>query len=116
MHVNIMPECEPMCASAFSQIYNNGYLSLCANKTGSFNPEIFPRKDAPRVIAPYWADADATVGPGRTYYRETDNKTLLKEASILVGKALHSSFIPISLLIVTWDRLGYHEQHQDKVA
>jgi len=36
--------------------------------TGGFTPRPFPRSGA--IIAPYWADADATVGSGRTYYRE----------------------------------------------
>ena len=82
--------------------------------TGGFTPRPFPRSGA--IIAPYWADADATVGSGRTYYRETSSSSQLAMAKSMINSAYCTNFNPRRVLIVTWYRLGYYRDHQDKVC
>ena len=105
--------CVNMCPTPF-QIYNNGYVSMGTGITGGFTPRPFPRSGA--IIAPYWADADATVGSGRTYYRETSSSSLRAIAKRYIDSAYCTNFNPTRLLIVTWYRLGYYRDHQDKVC
>ena len=58
--------------------------------TGGFTPRPFPRSGA--IIAPYWADADATVGSGRTYYRETSSSSQLAMAKSMIDSAYCTNF------------------------
>lgn len=67
------------------------------------------------MVAPYWADCDANVGSGRTFYRVTTGLTERQRAKFDVEAAFNTVFNPTRVLIVTWNRLGYFNNHQDKV-
>ena len=67
------------------------------------------------LIAPYYADVDTRPrstgnGSNSVWYRTTTDPALLKMAMGLAG------FSPTFLLIITWDEVGYYDQHTDKVS
>ena len=85
---------------------------LSLNKTDArFTPDRFPTMDA--LIAPFWADADTTVGngTGHVYYRSTTNQTLLDRATDIVNTAFTgANFVTEHLYVVTWFKVGYYGQ------
>ena len=68
------------------------------------------------LIAPYWADVD-TKEIGDIYYRQTTDPSLLARATSEIRAAFPTSGnVTIkSLLIATWDNVGYWFQKLDKV-
>ena len=67
------------------------------------------------MIAPFWADVD-TRGAGYVWYRATNDTALLSKAMIDIRPILSgSNFSPLWLFIATWDHVGYHSNHADKV-
>ena len=80
------------------------------------NPRAFPISGNERIIAPYWADAD-TTGIGQILYRQTKNPALLARATDEIRAAFPTSQNEnlTSLLIVTWDSVGYYNRGTDKV-
>ena len=65
------------------------------------------------LIAPFWADADTTVGSGtgHVYYRSSTNQTLLDRATAIVNTAfIGVNFAPEHLYVVTWFEVGYFGQ------
>ena len=68
------------------------------------------------IIAPYWADVD-TRGNGSVYYRETSNASIISTVASHVSNAFpsHSPFYATSVVIATWYRVGYYDEHTDKV-
>ena len=80
----------------------------------SFTPSPFPL--AYTIIAPYWADVD-TRGTGSVYYRETSNASIISTVASHVSNAFSSQspFYATSVVIATWYRVGYYDQHTDKV-
>lgn len=95
------------------QIYNNGYLSLGMGHTGGFTPRAFPFSGPP-MIAPYWADADATVGSGRTYYRVSSRRVDRARGAQLIQSVFPAATAPLQVIVVTWKSVGYFRDHQDK--
>ena len=102
------------------QINSNGIISF-DEAVISFEAEPFPLPDL-KVIAPFWADVD-TTGIGTVWYRDTSDTKLLDRArsDILRNPVLFpdidlQNFFPTSLLIATWDHVGYYDQHTDKVC
>lgn len=102
---------------------NNGIISFGLPES-AFNPQAFPlptRLSAIPLIAPYWADVD-TRGTGRVWFRETNKPELLSRArdDILRRDPLIfpqvNRFDPSSLLIATWDHVGYYDMNTDKVT
>ncbi|XP_071806166.1 sushi domain-containing protein 2-like [Asterias amurensis] len=92
-------------------INDNGVLSF-VNAAGSFKwqelplPPMADKKNI--LIAPFMANIDLAV-TGNIYYRETTDSAELERA---VGKVRqyfvrNSEFQPSSLLIVTWDKVGF---------
>ena len=68
------------------------------------------------MIAPFWADVD-TTGTGYVWYRTTNNASLLSKAMQDIPYSLcGSKFSPLWLFIATWDHVGYHSSHVDKVC
>ncbi|KAL8607394.1 hypothetical protein ACOMHN_024419 [Nucella lapillus] len=104
--------------------FDSAYQSLYVNMNGhvSFDTEI-PNYQGNlvlpfgfKLIAPFLADVDTSV-TGTVLYRETQDDDLLRRAAADVqshfsGKA---AFQPLSLFIVTWDKVGYYSQQYDKV-
>ena len=69
------------------------------------------------IVAPFFADVDNSVGNGRVWYRLTSDAALLSRAMSDIPVALSGpNFNPRQLLIATWDHVGYHERHTDKVC
>ena len=73
-------------------------------------PLIYP------IIAPYWADVD-TRGTGSVYYRETSNASIISTVASHVSNAFpsQSPFYATSVVITTWDSVGYYNQRTNKV-
>ena len=67
-----------------------------------------------KIIAPYWADVDI-IGTGNIYYRQTTDPSLLTRANSEIRAAFPESLNISSLLIATWNRVGYYFQHTEKV-
>ena len=94
-----------------------------------YTPEDFPVKAPEKrgvgaaFIAPFWADVDTRAGPGRVYFRSTDNQTVLKMIKTITDKLLidkkscllANNFNPKWALVATWFDVGYYEFHYDKV-
>lgn len=80
-------------------------------------PRALPLSGNQRLIVPYWADVD-TAGIGQVYYRQTDNSTLLVRATNEIKAAFPTSqnVYVTSLLIATWDSVGYYSGRTDKVC
>ena len=69
------------------------------------------------IVAPFMADVDNSIGDGRVWYRMTSDAALLLRAKSDIPVALSGeNFNPKSLLIATWDKVGYYQQHIDKVC
>ena len=81
-----------------------------------YTPRPFPLSRNQSIVAPYWADVD-TTGTGRILYRQTYNSALLARATDEIRAAFPTSqnVNVTSLLIVTWDAVGYYDGHTDKV-
>ncbi|XP_021945973.1 nidogen isoform X2 [Folsomia candida] len=103
-------------------LYGQQYTSVFVNQNGliSFLTEIptfvniqFPL-DYP-VIAPFYSDVDTRIS-GTVYYRETQADELLERARTMFSDHFSSAvnFQPSSLLIVTWDDVGYFDRKSDK--
>ena len=107
-----------LCSSYFIQVGNNGIISFNAHRYYNLNtpfslPSIGPYY---KIIAPYWADVD-TRGTGQIFYRQTTNPTLLSRATREIQAAIpDSENVTIqSLLIATWNNVGYYSRNTDKV-
>ena len=95
------------------KIRNNGYLTfndISAHYTSSSFPVEYT------VIAPFWADVD-TRGNGSVYYRETSSASIISTVASDMSNAFPSQlpFYATSVVIATWDRVGYYDRHTDKV-
>ena len=69
------------------------------------------------MIAPFLADVD-TRAAGRVLYRETNDTELLVDAVLEIVRAFEDSadFVPTSMFVATWDRVGYYDQNSDRVC
>ena len=75
-------------------------------------------------VAPFWADIDTREGPGRVYFRSTDNQTVLDMIKRITDKVLiqrqscllANTFSPKWALVATWFDVGYYEKKYDKVC
>ena len=97
------------------QVGDNGIISL----ESTYNPNApisFPLNFR-YIIAPYWADVDLR-GAGQVYYRQTTDPALLHRAADQIQAAFPTSQNQTitSLLIVTWDSVGYYDSNTDKVC
>ena len=93
---------------------NHGDLTFNLSFTG-YIPETFPITGIP-MIAPFWADVD-TTGTGYVWYRTTNDMALISKAMHDIPYNLSGSqFNPLWLFIATWDHVGYHSSHTDKVC
>ena len=95
-----------------------------------YTPQDFPVKAPERrgvgaaFIAPFWADVDTRAGPGRVYFRSTDNQTVLDMIKRITDKVLiqrqscllANTFYPKWALVATWFNVGYYEMKNDKVC
>ena len=106
----------------------NGIVSFTAEVL-TFTPRSFPISEGDSLysipmIAPYWADTDIRpANSGNVSYRETSDPELIARARsdimrdpLLFPEVDFSTFFPTSILIATWDHIGYHSRHSDKVT
>jgi len=76
-------------------ISNNGNIQFGASADGSYTPTAtLDSQTLNPMIAPYWADVDTRPSDGGMVYLRTDPNQI----------------------IVTWDAVGYYDQHTDKLA
>ena len=97
------------------QVGDNGIISLESTYNPN-TPSSFPLNFR-YIIAPYWADVDLR-GAGQVYYRQTTDPALLRRAANQIQAAFPTSQNQTirSLLIVTWDSVGYYNSNTDKVC
>ncbi|XP_057670529.1 nidogen [Diorhabda carinulata] len=103
--------------------FGNSYDSIFVNSNGflSFQTAIpqfinieFPL-DYP-IIAPFYSNVDTTAA-GTIFYYETENPGLIQRATENVHESFlnFADFQATSLLIVTWEGVGYYKNGADKV-
>jgi len=80
----------------------------------SFNPSPLAEIMGDPMIASFWADADLR-GSGTVYYRESCNGSELLRAADLINDKYGEFSEPTSVVVVTWDNVGYFKNHTDKV-
>jgi len=100
-----------------SQINDNGLISFDNYLYYQLHtPKSFPLSGRHKIIAPYWADVDIRRS-GQVFYRQTTDPYLLARATseIRTAFSIHQNFTIQNLLIATWYRVGYYDQHYDKV-
>ncbi|XP_046419384.1 nidogen isoform X1 [Neodiprion fabricii] len=93
-------------------VNGNGVLSFLAPMQMFFNipfPLNYP------VIAPLYTHVD-TRGSGVVYWEETEDPSRISQAGEIVRDSFTDAldFYPISLLIVTWENVGYYNAKSDK--
>ena len=97
------------------QVNDNGVISF--NSRFSYStPRPLPLNGSDQIIAPYWADVD-TRTVGEIFYRQSTDPNLLARTSREIQSALsltHDIELK-SLLIATWDMVGYYLWNADKV-
>lgn len=99
------------------QVYTNGFLTLGDfYRFPTYIPRLLSTTNIP-IIAPFFADADTRGRKnGKIYYRQTDDSSLLSRAKQDIEFATSSAnFSPEQLYIVTWDRIGFYNHHDDLV-
>ena len=100
----------------FIQVNDNGVISF-NSRYNVRTPLSLPLSGTQQIIAPYWADVD-TRGTGQILHRQTTNATLLSRATREIRAAFSDSEnVTIqSLLIATWNNVGYYFNNADKVC
>ena len=98
------------------QVNDNGVISF-NNPYNVRTPLSLPLSGTDQIIAPYWADVD-TRGTGQIFYRQSTDPSLLARASSEIQSALSlTRGVELkSLLIATWDGVGYYYSNTDKVC
>ena len=103
------------------QVNNNGHVSF-DDPDSRFDPLRFPLNDSTPLIAPYWADTDTRINgigdAGTVWYRESIDQADRDRAQREIRRAFPGQaarFTPRLVFIATWDHVGYHEMHVDKV-
>ena len=71
-----------------------------------------------KILAPFFANVHTSPGGGGVFFRETQDKALLLRATmeVRIGFGNENTFHVRNLFIATWVKVGYNEQHQEKVS
>ena len=87
------------------QVSSNGILSF-REEFSDCCPQDFPLFSVP-LIAPFWHDINTITG-GNIYYRQTADPELIdiSHKLLLTFNITPPSYVPINLLIVTWERVA----------
>ena len=103
----IYPYLIPSLPAFLIQINTNGVISFLVEVSG-FTPDAFPLGGNKRLVAPFWADVDATVA-GQVFYRETSDPGLLQQATndVTATYVDHKKFRATWLLIATWYEVAF---------
>jgi len=99
------------------QVTDNGVVSL-GDPFYSYTPEELPLNGS-MIILPFWADTDVR-GTGQVLYRQTTDPSLLDRATSEIRAAFpmdeYFSVTITSMVIATWDSVGYYYRHTNKVS
>jgi len=101
----------PISLGAKIKFFSNDFQKLFVNTNGVIS-FLFPTQDFVPIkfpalnplIAPFWTDL-TTLNGGKIFYRESTNINDLKLAKILTTSAGFTSFDPIRVFIITWDKV-----------
>lgn len=67
------------------------------------------------MVAPYWADADLR-GSGQVFYRESVCDEDRNHTAAIIRTKFGGNYMPTSMIVVTWELLGYYRQGTDLVG
>ena len=81
----------------------------------SFTPEVLSSLDGPPMIAPYWADADLR-GSGKVFYRQSVCDEDRNNTAAIIRTKFGGNYRPTSMIVVTWELVGYYNQATDLVG
>ena len=101
----------------YDQVYTNGFLTLGDfYDSRTFVPRILKSSNIP-IIAPYFADADTRgFRSGSIHFRQTEDSALLSRAKQDIEFVFKgTTFVPQQLYIVTWDKIGFYNHHDNLV-
>jgi hypothetical protein len=92
---------------------NNGIISF-EGPVGTYTPSGLSSVSFP-IVAPYWTDVDTRCSTcGFVYYRETSNVADLAIINAFVRATKNPSFNAAQAFSITWDSVGYYNEHSDK--
>jgi hypothetical protein len=91
------------------QIETNGILTF-SGPFPTFTPSSFPLASGVKMVATFWADVDTTRNPGRVYFREVSNGSLLNVATGQIRTYFPetSHFNAKWLFIATWYNVTFY--------
>ena len=90
------------------QVSTNGQISVNIPEE-NFVPRTFPTNKI--IIAPFWADVDIRDGGGEIEYGVTRVVAQLEKAQEQIAAAFPEvSFVPVYLVIATWESVGYYNR------
>ena len=93
---------------SYLQVSTNGQISVNIPEE-NFVPRPFPTDKI--IIAPFWADVDTRHGGGEIEYGVTSNVAQLEKAQGQIAAAFPEvHFVPLYLVIATWDGVGYYNR------
>ena len=106
------------CVVILIQVYTNGFITLGGfyNNT-AYIPKVLKTTGGP-IIAPFFADADTRgYRSGMIYFRQTKEPSLLERAKQDIEFTFPgTTFTPKHLYIVTWDKIGFYNHHDNLVS
>ena len=99
-----------------TQVYENGAVSFKREPLDFFSINYYHLLSS-QAIAPFYANVDIR-GTGNVFYRQTTDPYLLTRATneIQLASLASTNATIKNLLIVTWDAVGYYDNHTDKVS
>ncbi|UJR28460.1 hypothetical protein I4U23_009700 [Adineta vaga] len=108
----------PFITTKYESIYinTNGFLSFLLPIAYFFPQITLTSYSGYAIIAPFWADIDASIKGGSITYKYTKEEHLLEKAKKLVqeGFPRSTNFQPNSILICTWKDVHSYSNKDDK--
>ncbi|XP_071497302.1 sushi domain-containing protein 2-like [Diadema antillarum] len=101
----------------FLIVNTNGIISFLKN-VSQYTPDSFPLDDDRRVVAPFWADVDASKETGNVWFRQTTDETELlanlteQIASIFRVEFRFQPFDAKFAFLATWENVTFYNNRK----